>query len=68
MSGFRVDPAERLQSVVKEIQSLQNAFDRNPVFGVQFTVDKQHQDDLNEGTKAKEEENKHAIDTTFDGE
>ena len=34
--GFRIDPVEKLQSTVKEIQSLHKVYSTCPVFGVEF--------------------------------
>ena len=39
MLGFRIDPAEKLQEVVKEIQSLHRVYSTNPILGVEFEVD-----------------------------
>jgi len=39
--GFRIDPAEKLSVVVKEVQSLFQTFSEDPIFGVQFTVEDQ---------------------------
>ena len=41
MLGFRIDPKERLQSVHKELFSLQKVYGQVPLFGVQFTVGEQ---------------------------
>lgn len=35
--GFRIDPADRLQEVLKEIQSLHAAYSTKPIFGVDYT-------------------------------
>lgn len=37
--GFRVDPAEQLQKVFQEVQSLHQVFSATPVFGVDFTTE-----------------------------
>ena len=37
--GFRLDPAEMLQEVVKEIQSLHRVYSTNPILGVEFETD-----------------------------
>lgn len=37
--GFRVDPAERLHEIFKEIQSLHQVFSRNPIFGIEYTLE-----------------------------
>ena len=35
--GFRVDPADQLQAVFQEVQSLHTVFSNTPVFGVDYT-------------------------------
>jgi len=37
--GFRVDPAERLEEILKELQSLHKVYSASPIFGVDFTVE-----------------------------
>ncbi len=37
--GFRVDPADQLNEVAKEIQNIHSVFAKNPVFGVNFVSD-----------------------------
>ncbi|XP_070566025.1 BBSome complex member BBS5 isoform X2 [Ptychodera flava] len=46
--GFRIDPVEKLQEVVKEIQSLHKVYSANPIFGIEYeTEDKpQHLEEL----------------------
>lgn len=39
--GFRIDPKEKLQSVHKELLSLQKVYGQVPMFGVQFKVGEQ---------------------------
>jgi Bardet-Biedl syndrome 5 protein len=39
--GFRIDPKEKLQSVHKELLSLQKIYGQVPLFGVQFKVGEQ---------------------------
>ena len=34
--GFRVDPAEQLQTIFQEVQSLHTVFSKTPLFGVDF--------------------------------
>lgn len=34
--GFRIDPADKLQEVCKEIQSLQRVYSSSPIFGIQY--------------------------------
>ena len=36
MLGFRIDPADKLQEVCKEIQSLQRVYSSSPIFGIQY--------------------------------
>jgi Bardet-Biedl syndrome 5 protein len=37
--GFRIDPHEKLEAVLKEIKSFHNLFSKSPIFGVEFTVE-----------------------------
>mmetsp|Transcript_19154 Transcript_19154/g.49072 ORF Transcript_19154/g.49072 Transcript_19154/m.49072 type:complete len:342 (-) Transcript_19154:1644-2669(-) len=37
--GFRLDPAERMQEVFKEISSLHQVYSMNPMFGIDFSVE-----------------------------
>ncbi|KAL5006236.1 hypothetical protein ScPMuIL_015042 [Solemya velum] len=37
--GFRIDPVEKLQQIVKEIQSLHKVYSSCPVFGVEFDTE-----------------------------
>ncbi|XP_046847107.1 Bardet-Biedl syndrome 5 protein-like isoform X1 [Xenia sp. Carnegie-2017] len=37
--GFRIDPAEKLQETLKEIQSLQRVYSASPIFGVEFETE-----------------------------
>ena len=39
MLGFRVDPMERLQEAVKEIQSLHRVYSVCPIFGIEFEIE-----------------------------
>lgn len=39
--GFRIDPKEKLQSIHKELLSLQKVYGQVPFFGVQFKVGEQ---------------------------
>lgn len=41
--GFRIDPAEKLQEAVKQIQSLHRVYSACPVFGIQFETDQKPQ-------------------------
>ena len=45
--GFRIDPVEKLQGTVKEIQSLHRVYSSCPIFGVEFeTEERIHGEDL----------------------
>ncbi len=35
--GFRIDPADRLESVYKEIASLHKTYSEAPIFGVDYS-------------------------------
>ena len=37
--GFRVDPAEQLQTIFQEVQSLHTVFSKTPIFGVDFATE-----------------------------
>ena len=37
--GFRIDPIEKLEAVMKEMRSFHSLFSRSPMFGVDFTVE-----------------------------
>jgi len=37
--GFRIDPVEKLNEVMKEIHSLYRVYSANPIFGVQYQVE-----------------------------
>ena len=39
MLGFRIDPPEKLQDAVKEIQSLHKVYSACPIFGIEFETD-----------------------------
>ena len=39
MLGFRIDPAERLHEVYKEVCALHSVYSKQPVFGVDFTLE-----------------------------
>ena len=39
MLGFRIDPVEKLNEVMKEIHSLYRVYSANPIFGVQYQVE-----------------------------
>ena len=34
--GFRIDPAEKLQEIQKEIGSLHRLYSNTPIFGVEY--------------------------------
>ena len=42
--GFRIDPQERLDAVMKEVQKLHTLFSTNPIFGVDFTLESEAPD------------------------
>ncbi|KAF7997131.1 hypothetical protein HCN44_005408 [Aphidius gifuensis] len=37
--GFRVDPIQKLQILFKEITALRDAFEKSPIFGVEYTFE-----------------------------
>jgi len=37
--GFRVDPVEKLNAVLKEVKNLFDTYSKSPVFGVKFTLE-----------------------------
>lgn len=37
--GFRVDPQEKLEEIVKEIQSLHKVYSACPIFGIEFETE-----------------------------
>ena len=37
--GFRIDPIDRLDEVIKELKNLHDIFSNNPIFGLEFTVE-----------------------------
>lgn len=37
--GFKIDPPEKLQECLKQIQSLQRVYSANPIFGVEFETE-----------------------------
>lgn len=39
MLGFKIDPAEKLQDALKEINSLHKVYSANPIFGVEFEME-----------------------------
>lgn len=39
MLGFRIDPLEKLDEVVKELKNLHEIFSKSPIFGVEFTIE-----------------------------
>eukprot|EP00294_Goniomonas_avonlea_P013960 CAMPEP_0114553076 /NCGR_PEP_ID=MMETSP0114-20121206/7462_1 /TAXON_ID=31324 /ORGANISM="Goniomonas sp, Strain m" /LENGTH=345 /DNA_ID=CAMNT_0001737989 /DNA_START=14 /DNA_END=1051 /DNA_ORIENTATION=+ len=41
--GFRLDPAERMEEIFKEIMSYHKVYSENPVFGVEYVVEEQPQ-------------------------
>ncbi|EFO86825.1 CRE-BBS-5 protein [Caenorhabditis remanei] len=53
--GFKVDPPERLQNLVKTIQTLHKAQSMKPIFGVTFIKEKSEKTERKEVTKEDEE-------------
>uniref|UniRef100_A0A3B3RIP5 Bardet-Biedl syndrome 5 protein homolog n=1 Tax=Paramormyrops kingsleyae TaxID=1676925 RepID=A0A3B3RIP5_9TELE len=41
--GFKIDPIEKLQDVVKEINSLHKVYSASPIFGVQYEMEEKPQ-------------------------
>lgn len=39
MLGFKIDPMDKLQDAVKEINSLHKVYSANPIFGVEFEME-----------------------------
>lgn len=37
--GFKIDPVEKLQEAVKEINSLHKVYSANPIFGVDYEME-----------------------------
>lgn len=37
--GFKIDPVEKLQEAVKEINSLHRVYSANPIFGVDYEME-----------------------------
>ena len=35
--GFRIDPADRLEGIYKEISSLHKTYSESPIFGVEYS-------------------------------
>jgi len=42
MLGFRLDPPELLERIFTEIKTLRKVFASKPIYGIQFTVEKDH--------------------------
>jgi Bardet-Biedl syndrome 5 protein len=57
--GFRIDPKEKLQSVHKELLSLQKVYGQVPLFGVQFKVGEQVSVTVSNKTLTLKPENVH---------
>jgi len=53
--GFRIDPPEKLQEALKEIQSLYRVYSANPIFGVQYQTEEK-MGSLNEVTVEYQED------------
>lgn len=39
MLGFKIDPVEKLQDSVKEINSLHRVYSASPIFGVEYEME-----------------------------
>lgn len=39
MLGFKIDPVEKLQDALKEINSLHKVYSANPIFGVDYEME-----------------------------
>lgn len=37
--GFKIDPVEKLQDALKEINSLHKVYSTNPIFGVEYEME-----------------------------
>lgn len=37
--GFKIDPLDKLQDAVKEINSLHKVYSANPIFGVEYEME-----------------------------
>lgn len=59
--GFRIDPKEKLQQVLQEVQSLFFTYRSSPIFGVEFSVEEQPED-LEHRTIPQEEEDANIVD------
>ena len=60
--GFRVDPADQLQAVFQEVQSLHAVFSNTPVFGVDYVTEEKAAP-LSELTVAKVQDDVEFVDT-----
>tara|TARA_B110001452_G_scaffold256248_1_gene249423 strand:+ start:117 stop:1154 length:1038 start_codon:yes stop_codon:yes gene_type:complete len=60
--GFRVDPADQLQAVFQEVQSLHAVFSNTPVFGVDYATEEKAAP-LSELTVAKVQDDVEFVDT-----
>ena len=43
--GFRIDPADRLEGIYKEISSLHKTYSESPIFGVEYSRSLKNTDD-----------------------
>ena len=43
--GFRIDPADRLEGIYKEISSLHKTYSESPIFGVEYSRSMKNTDD-----------------------
>lgn len=39
MLGFKIDPVDKLQDALKEINSLHKVYSANPIFGVEYEME-----------------------------
>lgn len=39
MLGFKIDPVDKLQDALKEINSLHKVYSANPIFGVDYEME-----------------------------
>lgn len=42
--GFKIDPVEKLQDALKEINSLHKVYSANPIFGVEYEMEEKVSD------------------------
>mmetsp|Transcript_805 Transcript_805/g.1892 ORF Transcript_805/g.1892 Transcript_805/m.1892 type:complete len:349 (+) Transcript_805:281-1327(+) len=64
--GFRVDPAEKLKEIFKEVDSLFQVFSVNPIFGIEFSVE-ERASSLSSVTVRRESDDVEIINNDADG-